>query len=271
MLIIGCSQLNSTLKKAQKVGFHKVVWHTKPFFVVSWIKITQNNTKLPLVIYIEGDGYAWRNRYQASSNPTPKNPISLKLAIRDKGKQILYLARPCQYLSATQLQDCDVKYWTSHRLSKEVVNSLNEVIDQLLAQINPTEIGLIGYSGGGAIAALIAEKRKDIDWFITLAGNLDHQTWTQVHHVTPLNGSLNALDIAYKIKDIPQQHWLGTKDQVIPLTVIQSYLKQAQHPEWLKQVKGYDHHCCWEDHWPNLLCKETSNPQNKPWLAYFCR
>jgi pimeloyl-ACP methyl ester carboxylesterase len=206
-----------------------------------------------------------------SSNPTPKNPVGLKLAIQDKGHFVVYLARPCQYLSTEELKNCNVKYWTSQRLAKETVNSLNEVIDQLLAERAPTEIGLIGYSGGGAMVALLAEKRTDIDWFITLAGNLDHQTWTQWHHITPLAGSLNAIDIVNKIASIPQQHWWGTKDRIIPRAVIQSYVNKAGHPEWLKQIKGYNHHCCWEENWPNMLCQQQTNRQNKPWLAYFCR
>jgi len=263
LVLSACSHLNSTLEKAQQAGFHKTVWHTKQFPVVTWVKI--HNNKL-LTIYIEGDGHAWKNRYRISLDPTPKNPVSLKLAIQDKGGAVLYLSRPCQYLTSQQRQTCPPKYWTSHRASKTVIESLNQVIEQVIKKYQITQIALIGYSGGGGIAPLIAAKRKDVAWIITLAGNLDHQSWTKYHKVTALTGSLNALDIATQINHIPQHHFLGKKDKIIPPLVINRYLEKAGHPEWLTLIKDYNHSCCWEKNWPALLCEN----KKQPWFDYFC-
>ena len=44
-----------------------------------------------LVIYIEGDGNAWDSRYQLSENPTPKNPLALKLAAKDTLSKLIFL------------------------------------------------------------------------------------------------------------------------------------------------------------------------------------
>jgi len=36
-----------------------------------------------LRVYIEGDGFAWINRFRISPDPTPRNPVALKLAATD--------------------------------------------------------------------------------------------------------------------------------------------------------------------------------------------
>jgi hypothetical protein len=34
-------------------------------------------------LYIEGDGYAWKNRHEPSNDPTPMNPVAMRLAAAD--------------------------------------------------------------------------------------------------------------------------------------------------------------------------------------------
>lgn len=53
-----------------------------------------------LTIYIEGDGLAWINRSSPSADPTPTDPIALKLALAQPEGNAVYLARPCQYAGA---------------------------------------------------------------------------------------------------------------------------------------------------------------------------
>jgi hypothetical protein len=53
----------------------------------------------PLNIYIEGDGLSWVNKSVVSQNPTPLNPLGLKLMSIDNTPCKIYLARPCQTLS----------------------------------------------------------------------------------------------------------------------------------------------------------------------------
>ena len=53
-----------------------------------------------LMIYIEGDGNAWDKKHLLSKNPTPKNPLALKLVAKDTADSILYIARPCMYRAA---------------------------------------------------------------------------------------------------------------------------------------------------------------------------
>ncbi|WP_414683398.1 lipase family protein, partial [Methylophaga sp. UBA5088] len=142
-----------------------------------------------LTIYIEGDGLAWLNRRKISSDPTPVDPLVLKLAVHDK--QAVYLARPCQYVKSDR---CDKKLWTSARFSTEVVESMNQAVTELKNQFQASSLRLIGYSGGGAIATLLAAERNDVDQLVTVTGNLDTTAWTEMQHISALTDSLNPAD-----------------------------------------------------------------------------
>ena len=65
------------------------------FAIYSLQKINNNEE---VVVYIEGDGLSWIDRFTPSSDPTPKNPLAFKLAKLDPNQNVIYLARPCQYV-----------------------------------------------------------------------------------------------------------------------------------------------------------------------------
>ena len=121
-----------------------------------------HNPKAPLTVYIEGDGQAYLHRNMPSINPTPKNPLALRLAAIDLGENVLYLARPCQYVNFQLERFCKVPYWTQKRFSNEVILAVNEAIDKMVLKAGVDRIHLVGYSGGGAVAALVASRRKDV-------------------------------------------------------------------------------------------------------------
>lgn len=209
-----------------------------------------------LTVYIEGDGFAWRRKGVLSSDPTPKNPVALRLASRDPRTAVLYIARPCQFLDPQELKDCPPGYWSSHRYANEVIASVNKVIDLGMKNSGASMVDLIGYSGGGSIAALVAARRPDVNSLVTVAANLDLGAWTRLHDVSPLAGSLNAADIAEKIQHIPQYHFVGARDDIVPGPVTESYLGRISDPSQvvIKRIPGFDHACCWVDSWPELLC-----------------
>lgn len=215
------------------------------------------NSPEKLAVYIEGDGFAWKRRGVLSPDPTPKNPVALRLATRDPRAAVLYIARPCQYQPPGDLENCPVKYWSSHRYAGEVVESVNTAIDRNVKLSGAGAIDIIGYSGGGSIAAMIAARRTDVDSLVTVAGNLDHAAWTKHHDVSPLSGSFNAADIAKGIQHIPQYHFTGEKDDIVPAKVTQSYLDRMTDISHVKveRISGFDHECCWADAWPGLLCE----------------
>jgi len=208
-----------------------------------------------LVVYIEGDGNAWNSKYQLSKNPTPKNPLALKLAAKDTGDSILYVARPCMYLGQILIQDCPARFWSSHRYSEEVISSINQVIDWATGISTTKSLTLIGYSGGGSVAALIAARREDVSLLVTIAGNLDHKFWTDLHDMSPLVGSLNPVEYVNNLSMIEQTHFVGAKDKIVPETVIESYLSRMPLKDkiYIHVINDFNHSCCWEKVWPDLL------------------
>lgn len=258
LLLTACSAMQdrSGLAKslAQRGDLQKQKINTSEFTLITFYKWANLNSNL-LVIYIEGDGYAWKRKQYLSSDPTPRDPLALKLAAQDPNPAVLYIARPCQYLSAKDLKACAVKYWSSHRYAEEVVASINEVIDWGVSQSGADSVALYGYSGGGSIAVLVAARRDDVARLTTVAANLDHVKWTEIHGITPLSGSLNAADYATKIEHISQLHLIGAKDKLVPASITETYKAKANNPEKIKIkiISDFDHRCCWAEFWPTLL------------------
>lgn len=186
---------------------------TPQFTLASWQKI--DNPGSVLTIYIEGDGYAFNYEGKASRDPTPRSSTLRKIAFRDRGSNIVYLARPCQYVMS---KNCQKKDWTTGRFSQNIINAETEAVRHLLKQTGSRDVILVGYSGGAMIAALIAVQNPDIrvKKLITIAGLLEHRNWAEYHHVPPLNDSLDLNEYQKDFVKIPQIHFLGNKDKIIP-------------------------------------------------------
>jgi len=201
-----------------------------------------------LTIYLEGDGFAWVTASQPSTDPTPIDPVALRLALAQPNGNAAYLGRPCQYLKSAA---CSRDYWTDARFAVEVVASLDRAVDTLKQQAHAQTLQLVGYSGGAAIALLLAARRNDVDSVITVAGNLDHQAWTRFHRVQPLTRSLNPGDFGPALSHLRQVHLVGADDPVIPPELTRQFV--AEHPSQpaaqIQVMPGYNHHCCWAEHW----------------------
>lgn len=239
---------------AAQAGWQPVRLHTRLFTLAAYLP-AQPHKAGTLTVYIEGDGLAWISRSQASQNPTPGNPTALELALRHPDSAVAYLARPCQFVDGADARHCNSSYWTDKRFAPEVVASIDEAVQQLKTQAGALRVSLVGFSGGGAVAALVAAGRDDIKTLITVAGNLDTQAWTQYHHVPPLAGSLNPADAWRALQDVPQIHFIGADDRVINEETIGPYLRRfpAGHRPELRLVRGMGHHCCWVQQWPALV------------------
>ena len=224
-------------------------------FVLATYGRPPTGTARRLAVYIEGDGFAWVNRYRASSDPTPKDPISLKLALADPGAAVVYVARPCQYTRAEQRKGCHPRYWTTRRLSEEVIGALGRAIDRLKEHHGARRLHLIGYSGGGAAAALLAARRSDVELLVTVAANLDTGMWTEHHDVTPLTGSLNPVNYAAALRAVPQVHLAGEDDDEVPAKIAKSFADALGHAAdaELRVVPDFDHRCCWSDGWGKTI------------------
>ena len=205
-----------------------------------------------LAVYIEGDGRAWLNPWQPSTDPTPTDPIGLKLAAADTAGPLIYLARPCQFVMTDA---CSNRRWTTARLSREVIDLFQQIIDDAMRRTNSTRLGLVGYSGGGALAALLAERRRDVAWLITVAANLDLSEWARLAEVEPLSGSIDPADAATGITKLKQIHFAGGRDRVVPPAVTEAFVRHMPAANAARVIvePGFDHTCCWVAAWPQLL------------------
>lgn len=264
----GCGTVFRTpLEKANEIlagkGFEFVLFKSERFDLVGFVK-NRGGSEDTLVVYIEGDGFAWKNRSTVSDDPTPKNLLVLQLAALDAGAKVCYLGRPCQFVGG-DLSGCNRKYWTTHRYSEEVIAAADEAISRIRETVGADKIGLIGYSGGGSLAALIAARRTDTAWLATIAANLDHSAWTSYHDVTPLSGSLNPADVTQNLQSVPQIHFVGGKDDNVPEFIVKSYLKRMTDPSRTKIVvlSEYTHDCCWVQGWTRLQKQITVLKQER--------
>jgi len=205
-------------------------------------------------VYVEGDGYAWRDRNTPSADPTPRRATGLALAIADPGPNVIYLARPCQY-SLDHSPACGEALWTDRRFSEDVIASLDEVLDRLLAPDPGPPLELVGYSGGGAVAALLAARRTGVSSLRTVAGNLDHVRLNRLHGVSPMSGSLNAADVAPVLATLPQIHYVGADDPIVAPEIAEAFVGRMadRHCVQVERVAGTTHEKGWEAAWPALL------------------
>lgn len=206
-----------------------------------------------LTIYIEGDGLSWLSPSTPSDDPTPRNPVALRLAMAQPIGNAAYLGRPCQYVDAEK-SACPQRYWTNARFSPEVIDSTNLAIDELKRRLGANRLELVGYSGGGAVAMLIAARRNDVARILTIAGNLDHQAWTLRHRLDPLSGSLNPANLSERLAALPQIHYTGAKDNVITQDLVWKWPRSiaGSRGDNLRVIPGFDHVCCWAEQWPKL-------------------
>lgn len=203
------------------------------YTIASWYKITQ--PQQPVKIYIEGDGHAFDEKGQPTDDPTPEGLFLRKLAVDDNSPNVVYMARPCQYLMST---NCTQKDWTTGRFSQEIIDAMTDSVGSWKKKAKADKVILVGYSGGAMIASQIATKHpKDIQKLITIAGILDKDKWTEYHDDDPLTDSVN-LKID-DLKDINQTHYVGTKDKIVPPEL--SYNILGKDNSSVVVVKGATH------------------------------
>jgi dienelactone hydrolase len=254
LFVTGCSGQATRVNFADQLaiagGFTPVLFVTDSFDLKGYIRISRPGD--PVSVYIEGDGQAYISRSRPSRNPTPRNPLALQLALQDDSANVAYIARPCQFRDFDEAPLCAVKYWTTHRFSPEVVQATDTAVNIIARTSNTDAIHLTGYSGGGAVAILVTARRSDVKSLRTVAGYIDHKYLNEVRRVSPLAGSLDPMEVAVLSKQIPQIHYYGTDDEVIPAFVSQRYVSRVGNDRCAssKGVKA-THVDNWVAYWAN--------------------
>ncbi len=214
---------------------------------------TEETPNKLVFVYLEGDGRPWSKSLGPNNNPNTHRSVVLPLliqAMEDTNEKGIYLSRPC-YSLYPMPENCDVTLWTSHRYSKQVVDEMNEALAQLKKIFNIQKMVLVGHSGGGTLAMLLAKMRsdeKDIVAVVTLAGNLDHQAWTNYYGYLPLTGSLNPVDNPPLPSTVVRWHFAGTKDKSVPAELIKA-AAEKDNGATIQVLDNVDHNCCWGAQW----------------------
>lgn len=262
LFLLGCFLLSScagrtekTMDLVQQSGW-KWFRSDDPTLPVSYAMASVAQSR-ELWIYLEGDGRAYLSPSQPASDPTPSDPIALRMALSDPdAERSVYLARPCQYEPDIR-KVCSQDDWTLGRYSPRIIDSMNRAISHIKRERQAEHLVLVGYSGGAALAVLLASQRSDVKGIITVAGNLDTEVWARANKLTPLANSRNPADVAPRLYNMLQFHFSGGRDAVIPLVVAKSYQEKSGPSPRAKYItiSDYDHECCWVETWPSLLQK----------------
>ena len=208
-------------------------------------------------VYIEHDGTPWLGTSHVSEDTTPRIPFALELMARDVGPR-LFLGRPCHFEPKDD-PACGPLVWTHRRYSPEVVASMVKALRDFMALHHYRRAVLVGYSGGGTLAWLMARQVPETVGVVTVAANLDIDRWTGIHGYTPLAGSLNPALLPALPPAIPQLHYAGGRDRNVPPAVVESF--HRGHPEArVVIIADFDHACCWAERWPELLGRASGHP-----------
>ena len=250
----------SRLKTADDIAFAnkmaKTIVRTRNFDLTTYSRIA--NKEEAIVFYVEGDGLAFLGKRRISADPTPLNPMGLRLASLDHSENVVYIARPCQYLENNTNRNCSTAYWTDKRFALEVVLSINEVISHFAKDAN--KVHLVGYSGGGAIVTILSAMRDDVETLRTIAGNLNHEAVNKHHNVPPQKGSLNPINYLQKIRNIPQIHYVGEKDKIVPPFIAENVVSLINNNRCaeVETVAKATHSEGWQDFWKENYHKKPS-------------
>ena len=253
LFLFACGGTNALRHEADTLagaaGLQHEIVPTRAFQITIYARLSQPDQ--PVTFYFEGDGNAWLTRTRPSPNPTPRNPIGLRLAALDPSPNVVYVARPCQYTPLDTDRRCQAAYWTKRRLAPEIISSMNEVVEFMRRRVKSSRVRFVGYSGGGAVAVLVAARRYDVSDIRTLAGNLDTDAFVAHHEVSPMDGSLNPVAVASEVARIPQLHLVGAKDSIMPIHLAEGYWRASNSSPCIRivEIPEATHHEHWQDAW----------------------
>lgn len=210
----------------------------------------------PLHVYIEHDGTPWERPDRYAIDPTPRAPLALELMARDTAPRLL-LGRPCHFTGPDPR--CHPLLWTHRRYSQPVIDAMVAALRAHLGSQPARRVVLIGYSGGGTIARLMAAELPQVSRVITLAANLDIDLWADLNGYTRLDGSLNPATQPRLGHGVAEHHHAGARDTRVPPAVLRAYAQRHPHAR-VTEIAGFDHVCCWVEQWPELLRRALAEP-----------
>jgi len=243
--LVGCATPAERFDaRARSLGFERVDVDAGGFRVATYRRPGAAIAPA-LHVYLEGDGTPWLHGREIAADPTPRRPFALELAARDRDA-VMVLGRPCYHGHAVD-DGCDSALWTSARYGERVVASVEAALS------DAPRVTLVGYSGGGVLARLVAERAPNVDRVITVAANLDVAAWARQHGYAPLDGSLDPA-LRSPLAGVIEVNLVGARDANVPPDTLETYASRNPNAQ-IVRFPDYDHRCCWIDAWPQLLAQ----------------
>jgi pimeloyl-ACP methyl ester carboxylesterase len=209
-------------------------------------------------VYLEGDGTPWVGGRTIASDPTSRRAFALELMARDAG-DVLLVGRPC-YHGRETAPACTPALWTDARYSEAVVASLAAALEAALRCCSEASATLVGYSGGGVLATLVAARSDRVVRVLTVGANLDVDAWTRLHGYLPLARSLDPSRLPAVAPRFDEVHLTGARDRNVPAAIAEAY---ASARPWVRveRFETYDHVCCWAQAWPEIVARYDAPPR----------
>lgn len=196
-----------------------------------------------LTVFIEGDGAAHDARGRPSRDPTPRDAVALRIAKAWPGDgPKAWLGRLCQYEMARD-RACAPDDWTRARFSAPAIEATNAALDTLKGRAGAQRLVLVGWSGGGTVAALAAARRTDVEALATLAAPLDLAAWTEALRLSPLPADGDPALAAWRATPVRQLHLYGGRDRTVPASTQRWAAERMGGRTMIWPAQG--HQCCW--------------------------
>jgi len=253
LAILGCAACaNPTLQgQAERQGLVQGRYEHDGLTLQRWYRPAIDQAQGPLTIYLEGDGQPWQGG-QPAEDPTGRHLLALALMVQDQAPAI-YLTRPCYHLVAMP-PACTPELWTSARYGAAVIAAVREAVIDAQRQFGSGRgLRLVGYSGGGVLALLVAaELEHDHVQVVTVSANLDTQAWTEHHGVLPLSRSRNPVTDLPDALPFMAVHLVGGADRTVPPATLSAFERRYPQHDY-REFPDFDHRCCWVEHWQLIL------------------
>jgi len=200
-------------------------WHSHQG-VTMLIAVREGKGGTPILV-IEGDGTAYGPGGNPQADPTPVEPtapkIATALARAYPDSQVIYAARPCQFFNEAELRNCPSTLWTQGRFSAQVRAAY-------LALIGNAKPVIVGYSGGGVIAAHLAAEGK-ASALLTVAAPLALNQWAASHGISGFALEDDPLLKRGNIQ-VPERHIAGSHDRRVSPSVVDRF---SPNDVWMVQ------------------------------------